>query len=85
MTMNPAHCTCTPDTVRQYLLAAYDVDEVTVRAALANPESKDTVRDAVKFGSHAYYAGDKIATAHGWNERADYDIDEEDDDDDDLD
>jgi hypothetical protein len=78
---NPAHRPASRVTIRDYLTQAYVVEPSAVNAAMeAHP---DDVEDAIRFGSHAYYAGDKIASAEGWNENPDYDMDDADDWDDD--
>lgn len=80
---NPAHQTATRDTVRAYLLAAYQVNESTVDEAMRTVEAiADLEKAGPPFNSHAYYPGDKIAARHSWAENPDYDIDEEDEDDD---
>ena len=79
---NPATQPTSRGTVHDYLLAAYDVDSDTVDTALASDVAIVELTNAVRNASHAYWPGDKIAAAHGWSERADYDIDAEGDDDD---
>lgn len=80
---NPAHEPASRSTVRSYLAAAYHADDEQLDLAMAEDATREDLDDAVPFGSHAYFVGDKIAARHGWAERDDYDIDEEDEEDDD--
>ena len=78
---NPAHLSANKSTVRDYLNVAYLATPQEVNAAIVR--HLEIVEDAERFRSHAYYAGDKIATAEGWTENAAFDIDEEDEEEDD--
>lgn len=70
--------------VREYLLAAYLVDEKTVSDVLLTPAAGAEINKALSIGSYTYYVGDQLAKAYGWEENPDYDPDEDEDEDDDL-
>jgi hypothetical protein len=74
---NPAHQPASRMTIRDYLTAAYVVEPGEVNAGIER--HPDIVEDAIRFGSHAYFAGDQIADAEGWPTNADFDIDEDED------
>lgn len=78
---NPANQNASPSSVREYLLAAYRVDDAMVDAALADPEVQSVIADGARLRSHAYYVGNQIAVGHGWDEDPEYDPDAEDDED----
>ncbi len=82
---NPATKDANRRTVKEYLLAAYRVDEATVDAAFGDPEVLAEIAKGESFRSHAYYVGEKIAQGHGWDENPEYDPDSTDDDDEDDD
>ncbi len=57
-------CRATADTVRDYLLAYYDVNEPAVDQALA--EEKEFLRKGMLGGWLAWDVGDKIAWPRKW-------------------
>lgn len=60
-----------PRDVLNYVCAAYKVDPITATVAVAK-HSKE-VQDAKMFRSMAFYPGDRIAQAEGWDENPDFD------------
>lgn len=70
------------DSVRRYLLTAFLVDEATVDEAMKAESVTPLIEDAQRYGSYAYYVGDKIASANEWESNPEYDETEFEDDDD---
>ncbi len=72
----------TYDTVEQYLLAAYRVDQTEVDEALRSTDGGAKLYNGQLLGSFAGYVADEIARApeRNWVEREDFDPDEEDED-----
>ena len=73
--MGLANWPTNPSSVRAYLQAAYLVIDEALETAMQ--KHRDMVERDQSMGSSAYYTGDNIAEAEGWEENPDFDLDED--------
>jgi len=66
-------------TVREYLAAAYLVEDEVLDHVMGSPQAKDAIADAERSGSHAFWPGDKLAVTFLLEANPAYDPDAEED------